>query len=444
MILSVDGVEYSGWTSGTATLRLDSLTNTFSFSLTSKEAKPLPFRGGEKCEILVDGEKVLTGHIEIVNVDGSAEKHEIEITGRDNTGDILDSKIGSLPDFRPTTTLKSIIERIIKHIGSTIEVKQNFNPKAFVTAEDLAAPEPGQDAWDFIETLARKRQVLLSSDADGNVLITRSSSKEINATLQHLLDNDSNNVLEYSVSYDTTGRYNVYRMSTQLNLIALVNSGSSGNADIVSQSGQATDKLIRKGRQLVLITESAGSTPVDRSLWELNVRRARGKVYAATVHGYRNQTGNLWAVNELIQVEDEFAGISSRMLVNSVEFNIDADGKSTTISLVEKDSFTLSIDPTIKISSIDPAVKISVFEQLVALGIVRLATDITDEDKKKLIALGILRDDDADILGIGLTDEDAVGLDLTDDDIKKLIALGILRVGLTDEEKKLIALGLLR
>ena len=445
MILSVDGVEYSGWTAGIVTLRLDALTNTFSFSLTSKEAKPLPFRGGEECKILVDGEKILTGHIEIVNVEGGAEKHSIEITGRDNTGDILDSKIGSLAKIIPPISLKSLIEKVIKHIGSPISVVDNFGPKIFTKAGDDFEPDVGQDAWDFIETIARKRQVLLSSTADGDVLITRASGKEIDATLQHLLENDNNNVLEYSVSYDTTGRYNVYKMSTQLNAVALVHAESFANKDVVNQSGQATDLLVRKGRQLVLITESSGSNPIDRSQWELNVRRARGKVYSATVHGFRNATGNLWAINELVQVEDEFAGISSRMLVNSVEFNIDDGGRSTILSLVEKNSFTLSIDPTIKISPIDPAVakSESIAAQLTRLGIYKIAAIITDEQKEQLVAIGILRDD-ADTLGIGLTDEVGFAIDLTDEDRQLLIDLGILRSGLTDQEKRLIALGILR
>lgn len=443
MILLVDGVEYSGWTSGAVTLRLDALTNTFAFSLTSKEAKPLPFRGGEECQVLVDGEKILTGHIEIVNVEGSAENHSISITGRNKTGDILDSKIGSLSKIIPPISLKSLIEKVIKHIGSSISVVDNFGPRIFTKAGDDFEPDVGQDAWDFIETIARKRQVLLSSTADGDVLITRASGKEIDATLQHLIGNDNNNVLEYSVSYDTTGRYNVYKMSTQLNAVALVHAGAFSNKDVVNQSGQSTDLLIRKGRQLVLISESAGSNPIDRSQWELNVRRARGKVYAATVHGFRNQTGNLWAVNELVQVEDEFAGINSRMLVNSVEFNIDDTGRLTKLSLVEKDSFTLSIDPTVKIASIDSTVKIDlVREKLLALGILR-DVDISDKDKEKLIALGMTRDA-IDNVGTGLTDEDIKNIDLTDEDKKMLIALGVLRVGITDEEKKLIALGMTR
>jgi prophage tail gpP-like protein len=347
MILEVDGTEFAGFTSASATVRLDALTNTFSFSLTSNQGDPLPFRGGEACIVKVDGEKIITGHIEIVNVDGDSSDHSISVTGRDNTGDLLDSNLGSLDDIRPVTTLKRIIEIVIKHIGSTISVVEEFEPKPYVTAEDLASPEPGQDVWDFIETLARKRQVLLSSDADGNVLITRSKSEEVDATLQHLIGRNDNNVLKYSVSYDTTGRYNVYRMSTQLNPVALVNAGRFSNETIVSQNGQSTDKEIRAGRQLVLVAENAGSTPIDRAKWEANVRRARGKIYSATVHGFRNQTGNIWAVNELIQVNDEFAGINSRMLVSSVEFNLSSEGRLTTLALVDKSSYLLSIDPEI-------------------------------------------------------------------------------------------------
>jgi len=347
MILEVDGTEFAGFLAGSATVRLDALTNTFSFSMTSDKANALPFRGGEACIVKVDGEKIITGHIEIVNVDGDSSDHSISITGRDNTGDILDSNIGSLEDIRPPTTLKRIIEIAIKHIGSTISVVQEFEPKPFVTTEDLASPEPGQDVWDFIETLARKRQVLLSSNADGNVLITRSKSEEVDATLQHLIGRNDNNVLKYSVSYDTTGRYNVYRMSTQLNPVAMVDAGRFSNETIVSQNGQSTDLEIRKGRQLVLITENSGSTPIDRAKWEANVRRARGKMYSATVHGFRNQTGNIWAVNELVQVNDEFAGINSRMLVSSVEFNIGTEGRLTTLALVDKGSYLLSIDAEI-------------------------------------------------------------------------------------------------
>ena len=346
MIIEVDGVQYSGWTSASAKIRLDSVTNEFNFNATSQDGKPLPFKGKEKCSVYVSEEKVLTGHIEIVTIDGDAKKHTISITGRDKTGDIIDSKIGSVEDIRPIISLKRIIEAAIKHIGSDVKVIQaeGLEIADFVKSEDLAAPEPGQPLWDFIETLARKRQVLLSSTPDGDVLITRSSGKEIDATLQHKIRDDENNVLSYSVSYDTTGRYNVYRISSQLSPVALVHAGTVLNSKIASQDKQVSDGDIRLGRQFVLVAENAGANPLDRAKWERNVRRARGSVYGATVHGFRNQTGNLWAVNELVQVVDEFADIETRMLVNTVQFTLDPnDGTNTTMSLIEKDAYKLKV-----------------------------------------------------------------------------------------------------
>ncbi len=344
MIIEVNGTQYSGWISASAKIRLDSLSNEFNFNATSQDGKPLPFKGGEKCVVFVDGEKILTGHIEIVTIDGDSKKHTISITGRDKTGDIADSKIGSIEDIRPISSLKKIIEGVINHIGSDIKVIEDFKPDVFVKSDDLAAPEPGQPVWDFIETLARKRQVFLSSTPDGDVLITRSSGIEIDATLQQKINDNTNNVLSYSVSYDTTGRYNIYRISSQLNPVALVHSGVVLNSKIASQDRQVSDGDIRIGRQFVLVAESAGANPLNRAQWESNIRRARGRVYGVTVHGFRNQTGNLWAVNELVQVIDEFADINSRMLVNTVQFTLDGDsGRNTTMSLIEKDAYKLEV-----------------------------------------------------------------------------------------------------
>lgn len=345
MIIEVNGIEYAGWTQAHAKLRLDALSDVFHFEATAQNGVPLPFRGGEACSVLVDGERVLTGNIEMVSVTGDSEEHTINVDGRDKTGDLVDSKIGSLSDIRPPITLKAIIELVVLHIGGTILVIDKFGTPIFDKAEDLAAPEPGQDAWDFIQSLARKRQVLLTSDADGNIIITRSAGIIVPATLQNRIKDDTNNVMTYAVSYDYTGRHSIYRMIGQLNPIAVNATASLTNESIANQSNFVTDSEIRPGRHFALVTENAGSDPLDRAKWEMNIRKARSRVYSATVNGFRNQTGNLWNVNELVTVDDEYAGINSRMLINSVQFAINSGGgRQTTLSLVEKNAYTLELE----------------------------------------------------------------------------------------------------
>jgi len=347
MKLEVNGVAYENFTAASATLRLDALSNTFSFGAASVAGTPLPFKGGEACRVLVDGEEVLTGFIELVDVNYDELSHSILISGRDKTADLLDSNISTLSDLRAPISLKTVIERIIAHLGVNITVTDNASPALFNAAEDLGAPEPGENAFEFIEGLARKRQVLLTSDSAGNVVITQAAPTESKAALQNIIGATDNNILTGSVSYDRTGRFNVYRFTATLNPVSLLSAGTTDLAALVDQGDGITDEDIREGRQLVLVAEAPSSKDQNsnRATWEANVRRARGRVYSVTVLGYRQGgfTGDLWAINELITVKDEFAGINAQMLVNSVAFNFDEGGRTTTLSLVERDAYTLTL-----------------------------------------------------------------------------------------------------
>lgn len=349
MKLEVAGVEYDNFTGASAEIRLDALSNTFSFSAVSTQGTPLPFKGGEACRVLVDGEPVVTGSIEVVDVNYDANGHSIDIQGRDKTGDILDSTISSLSDIRAPITLKSIIQKAIANIGADVSVVDDAEPAPFNAAEDLSAPEPGQNAFDFIETHARKRQVLLTSNGDGDVVITGAGGTKSKGAIQNILNSEDNNVIAGSVSYDTTGRFNIYKFASALNPLAIVNAGATGASEVVNQQGSTTDPDVRIGRQMVLIAEGPSSNDQDklRAKWEANIRKARGRVYSVTILGYRTagDTGDLWAVNTLVPVRDDFAGIDAEMIVNTVTFSFDLQtGRQTTLSLLESNAYSLALE----------------------------------------------------------------------------------------------------
>ena len=345
MKLEVNGVSYENFLSASVEIRLDALSNTFSFAAAS--TGELPFRGGESCRVLVEDEVVLTGFIEIVSGDYSNGDHNISIQGRDKTGDFLDSSIEAISDIRPELHLQQVIEKIINNIGADISVVDEVNPALFNKAEDLVTPESGDNAFQFVEKLARKRHVLLTSNADGNIVITRASGELINGKIKNLLGDDSNNVISASFSYDTTGRYNIYKFDSSLALVPLNNAGDTKLEDVVDQSGTVTDPDSRIGRQLILVAESPFSSGEDndRATWEANIRRARGRVYSAVVNGYRDLDGNLWQVNKLVPVQDTYAGIDADMLINTVTFTFDIqNGRQTVMSFVEENAYTLTLE----------------------------------------------------------------------------------------------------
>lgn len=349
MKLEINGIQYSNFVSASCTIQLDALSNTFSFEAALPEGEPLPFKGGDPVKVLVDDELVLTGNIEIIEVDYDADDHTITVSGRDKTGDLLDSTLNADPDLiGENLTLKGVIEAVIKNIGSDIKVIDNVNPRPYDLTEDIASPESGDNAFAFIEKFSRKRQVLLTSDADGNVVIEKNTGQTAEGGIQHIIGADDNNVMSSTFRFDTTGRFNVYKFDSQLNPVALDNAGDTDLASLVNQSGRVSDDDIRVGRQLVLVAESPFSSTFDeaRAKWELDIRRARGLIYSAVVPGFRVgvDTGNLWTTNRLYQIVDDYLGKSEPMLANSTTFTLDlTNGRQTTIGFVDEKAYTLSL-----------------------------------------------------------------------------------------------------
>ena len=178
--LEVNGVEYTNFTMATVTLSLDALANEFSFQAVLPAGEQLPLRGGDKCSVLVDGELVLTGFIENITGRYTATDHTIFVTGRDRTADLIDSSIDVIDDIRAPATLKEIIEKVVQHIGSDLKVLDDAEPEKFNKSEDIVIPQPGDNAFDFVEGYAQKRQVLLTSNADGDIVITNSKARSVN------------------------------------------------------------------------------------------------------------------------------------------------------------------------------------------------------------------------------------------------------------------------
>jgi len=346
MKLEVNGKQFENFISAECEIRLDALAGTFRFSAVNPNGVEMPFKGGEECRVIVDGEAVLTGDIEVVEVDYDGENHDIVIQGRSRSARLLDSSIGILDDiFTDNLTLKSLIEKVADNIGLEISVTDNAKPAPFNPAEDLAAPEPGDNAFSLIEKFVRKRNVLLHPSADGGITIATNSQTVAAGRIQHIIGANDNNVMNSRFRYDSTGRFNVYEMASQLNPIPLVVTGGSDLASLVDQRGGVFDDSIKPGRRMVIVAEAPYSDEEceARAKWELDVRKARGLVYSCTVPYFRvgGTSGDLWRINRIYQIVDDFVGKIEPMLCNSVRYQYDDEtGSTTQLSFVGRNAYT--------------------------------------------------------------------------------------------------------
>ena len=344
--LEVNGVEYTNFTMATATLSLDALSNDFSFQAVHPSGEQLPLKGGDSCSVFVNGDLVLTGFIESITGDYTATDHTIFVTGRDRTADLIDSSIDVMDDIRSPITLAQVIEKVVQHIGSDLEVVDDAKPEPFNKAEDIVTPQPGDNSFAFVEGYAQKRQVLLTSNAEGNVVITNSKSTPSDSIIQNDIRAANNNILTAQWSYMTGNLFNKYIQKGQLDPVALDLGGSTTEKGLVSQQGEAIDDSVRIGRQRVVVSDKgfSGDQLQKRAEWSKKIRGARSVAYSCTVRGFKNTSGKRWDVNTLVSVIDTFADINRDLLLNSVRFLFNEDGSVSLLQFVEADAYKLQQD----------------------------------------------------------------------------------------------------
>ncbi len=352
MEIQVDGVSYLNFLNASVEFSLTNFARFFDFTATSTEAKQLPFKVGDSCQITIDKELVLTGFIERMDISYSGGNHTIRVSGRDKVGDLVDSSLEKL-DIQGDISFEDVIRRVLEELtfsaSDILVINLVEGLENFVKDTDILSPSTGQNSWDFLETLARKKNVLLRTNNDGDILIERSpegntggASEGFNTTtLANRLDNSTNNILSSSTSFDDTQVFNKYTVRSQSNVSTLKSIFEDATAT-VDKFGEAIQEDIRTTRQLVLQAENASvnDESINRAQWEANFRQARQRVYSCTINGFRDSQGVIWDVNQLIRVDDDFAGINGNMLIDSVTFIFDlTGGEETTLSLVQEGSY---------------------------------------------------------------------------------------------------------
>lgn len=344
---SQDGNRYSDFVSITVEKRLDSLSRVFTLEMGVKAGNPLPFKGEEACSVYVDDKKLLTGHIEIVSASYTAEgDHSVIMQGRSLVGDLLDSTLGPISDIKSPITLKQVIEKVTSHLGMSISVIDKAKPEPFIKSEDIVAPEPGEKAFDFIEKYSRKRQVLLTDDENGNIIIQSVDAPYINHPLVNVVGGEANNIQSGQFQYNGTGRFKTYKFTSALNPVALNFVSQLDLGAVVDQNGEATDPAINRPRQLVMIPEASATAKncQDRAQWEASIRKTRSTTYSVSVDGFTSYNGEMWEINTKVSVLDEFADIDSTMLINTVSYRQELGrGSNTTLGLVSPESYSLSL-----------------------------------------------------------------------------------------------------
>lgn len=357
IFLEVDGVPYEGFTEISVLRAIGAISGSYSFKTTSDKKVSLPIQEGQSCRVLIDEFPVINGFIETVGVDYDATTHNIELAGRDKTMDVIDCSTLT-KELSGTLSLEIIIRKILDGNGlQNIQVINNVSGLKPFKDGDVESAEVGETLFEYMEKYSRKRQVLLTGDGNGNIIITRSGITEAQTSLLNVVNGVDNNVLSGRGSYSGTDLFNTYTVLSQQNPVALENAGSISNADLVNQPGTVTDGDVRTTRVFEIRPDQSGSKEDsgNLALWTRNVRRARAFNYTAVVQGHYQDEAKtrLWVPNEIVSINDDFVGMSSQlnaqMLIDTIEYKIGNDsGSTTSITCVDKNAYTLQAEQDLR------------------------------------------------------------------------------------------------
>lgn len=334
--ITMGGRIYGGWKEARVQFGIEQIAGSFELGVTDRwpdQSEPRPIKRGEKCQVLIDGEVVITGYVDQTNPEYDDQTHGITISGRDVTGDLVDCSAIHKSGQWSGATLDKIVRDICTPFGIKVIAQAPIGNK-FTTF----SIQEGETAHECIERACRMRALMPVSDGKGNLVITRANDGEPVAQLI-----EGQNILYARGEFDMRERFSRYIIKGQ----DRSNDNDFDAPELHAQPTAAvTDDFVQRYRPLIVLAEDRGehATFSQRAEWERNVRRGRSSRATVRVAGWRNAAGQLWKANTLVHLNSPLIGADANLLIVGGTFTLnDQMGEITELSLAGREAFDLVV-----------------------------------------------------------------------------------------------------
>lgn len=337
--LTVDGLTYRGWRSMKCSLGLDAAAAEISIEMAERWAGAedaaqiaRSIRPGAAFLLTLEGEAVVEGFLDALDVAYDATNHTLTVRGRERTADLVDcAATVDGPYEWANIGLEEAARRIAEPYGITVRAEADLG-KAF----PRFSIQPGEAAWEAIARAARERAVIATGDGLGTLILTRAGEGGEAAGALRLGGKDGN-ILRANGSFDVAERHDV----------VVVRGQAQGETEASQGEARATDKDIIRHRPKVILAEAQGEgvTFQDRAAHEVRVAAGKSRRVRYTVPGWRGSSGNLWLPNTKVWVEDAFLELKRELLISNVTFSLTEQGTVTELQVAPVDAYALLPEP---------------------------------------------------------------------------------------------------
>lgn len=347
----LNGAPFAGWLALQVTQSFDQASGVCTLRMSPQPGNPLPVKLGDTAQVILAGQPAITGHVHRVWGEHDIQSHVIQAQIRDKTQDLIDSTIGPKVDIDPPVGLADVARKTLDAMGlKGIQVIDKVGADPFKQGEKVSAPID-EHGHTFIESWARKRDVVLTTDGKGNLVIDQNKGERLAGAFIHfgLPDDPLNNCIKSQFGIDDFNRHNAHAVAGQKspNDRAFWESRPKGEPlaqarTVSNRFGVAHDPSVRPERRLHSRGGKGmqGKTAKEQAKWRANTMRAKSNEYVCTVAGFTTAGGQLWWPGKLVPVYDYWWDVSADLFLKEVEMSKDhGKGAITQLKFALADSF---------------------------------------------------------------------------------------------------------
>ena len=327
--LRVNGLDYRGWKKVRIAAGIERQTRDFSLDVTYQwpgQAQEVPVRQGDRCEVLIGGDLVLTGWIFATPVRYDAMQITRSIRGRSLTADLVDCSAINKPGQWKNQSVQQIVTALAGEYG--IKVISQVAETSKLSDHTI---EPGESVFESIDRLLTLSRLLSTDDTRGRVVIIKpgSAGRAVDSLVL------GENLLVGEADLDFSSVFSEYRVTGQ-------RAGTDTTHGDKASEVKATVTDPRTARKRVLLINESGQMTkelaAERANWERGDRMGKALTLKYKVQGWRQSNGALWLPNMLVRIVDPYIGMDRDMLISEVEYVLDG-GTICNITVAPPDSF---------------------------------------------------------------------------------------------------------
>jgi prophage tail gpP-like protein len=350
--IQVGSNRFVGWQNVSISRSCESMPNNWSLTASAEFLQGAALAGtrpGQSCLIYIGSDLVITGKIDRRSIPIDARNHQVTLSGRGLTRNLVDCSADLLND--PGIRGGQINGANALDVATKLCKAYGITARSAVADLGIAIPSfqvpLGETPYQIIESVARYAGYLVYEDVFGRLVLDRIG------TSQHasgfILPG---NVEAINGERSVDGRFSTY---------VVVYSGVDQTAalgGLANRRATILDNTLGEYRLRIIVSEQIAPTPAgqqtidndaiakQRANWEKARRIGRSQGASITCDSWRDRNGTLWTPNWLATIDAPAADISNATwIIGSLTFRKDMSGTHTDLILMPPDAFSPEPNP---------------------------------------------------------------------------------------------------